>query len=106
MSCTKTRRFGGWSNPRRNAYLEQCVRQLDAIAALLSAEACEFGPFVDAADEREGASELCPGCGGEMILQGTREKASWLEVMAAARRPNWYLVPGGREDLPSRAIDV
>ena len=92
---TKTRRFGGWSNPRRDAYLEQCVRQLDLIDAFLSAEACEFGPFVEAADELEGASELCPACGGKMILQSKREKPSWHEVMTSARRPSWYLAPGG-----------
>ena len=92
---TKTRRFGGWSNPRREAYLEQCARQLDSIDARLSAEACEFGPFDGAADELEGASELCPACGGKMILQGQREKPSWHEIMTSVRRPSWHRIPVG-----------
>ena len=54
----------------------------------------------------ERAIELCPGFGGKMILQGKREKPSWHEVMTSARRPSWYLVPGGRENLPMRAIVV
>ena len=33
---TKSRRYGGWSNPRREAYLEQCCKQLDAVEARLS----------------------------------------------------------------------
>ena len=65
------------------------------IDARLSAEAYEFGPFGDAADELEGASELCPACGGKMNLQGQREKPSWREIMTSVRRPSWYRVPVG-----------
>ncbi len=103
---TKTRRFGGWSNPRRDAYLEQCGKQLEAIDALLSPEGCEFGPFEDVGDELEGTCKSCPACGGEMILQGERAKPSWRDVMSSPSRPSWYLVPGGCENLPLRAVNV
>jgi hypothetical protein len=93
---TKTRRYGGWSNPRRDVYLEQCSKQLEAIEAALSPEASEFVPFEDhTCDEFEGCSERCPSCGGEMILQVEREKPSWHEIMNSASRPRWYLNPGG-----------
>ena len=67
---TKTCRFGGWSNPCREVYLEQCAKQLDSIDARLSAEACGFGPFDAAADTLEPGSEFCPACDGKMIPQG------------------------------------
>jgi len=104
---TKTRRYGGWSNTRRDTYLEKCARLLDAVDAPLSPTACEFGPFdvpLDASDEDFlGASGHCPSCGGEMILQGEREKPSWQEVMDSPSRPSWYLASGGKQDLPSSA---
>ncbi len=44
---TKTRRYGGWSNGRREAYLEQCSKQLDAIDVPLSPQTCEFRQRLD-----------------------------------------------------------
>lgn len=90
---TKTRRFGGWSNPRRDLYLEQCSKQLEAIAALSSAEACEFGPFVAPGDELAESIDSCPCCGGKMILQGERLRSGWDEVMDSPSRPSWYPWP-------------
>ncbi len=90
---TKTRRYGGWSNPRREAYLEQCSKQLDAIEAPLSPQACEFDPFDDPANDTDDAWKSCPACGGKMILQGQRKKPSWHKIMTSASRPSWYLAP-------------
>ena len=90
---TKTRRYGGWSNPRREAYLEQCSKQLDAIEAPLSPQACEFDPFADPANDTDDACESCPACGGKMILQRQRKKPRWHEIMTSASRPSWYLAP-------------
>lgn len=39
---TKTRSFGGWHNRRRDAYLERCAIQLEAIDAPLPEDAFEF----------------------------------------------------------------
>ena len=41
----KTRRYGGWSNPRRDEYLERCSHQLEAIDAFLPETAMEFRSF-------------------------------------------------------------
>jgi hypothetical protein len=90
---TKTRRYGGWSNPRREVYLERCSKQLDVIGALLSPDACEFGPFDNPAEEPEGSCPSCPNCGGQMILQAVRDKRSWHQIMSSAARPRWYTFP-------------
>ena len=87
---TKTRRFGGWSNPRREAYLEQCSKQLDAIDAHLSPGACEFRPLDDSAEDPQDSSPTCPQCGGRMIPQEGHNKPSWHEIMDSAARPSWY----------------
>jgi hypothetical protein len=103
---TETRRFGCWSNPLRDAYLEQCIRQLESIDALFSAEACEVGPFDDDVEELEGSCEICPACGGNVILQCERAKASWREIINSPSRPSWYTIPGSCESLPMRAVKV
>ena len=43
---TKTRRFGGWSNRRRDRYLERCAILLEATSVPFSACATEFDPFL------------------------------------------------------------
>jgi len=89
---TKSRRFGGWSNPRRDEYLERCSKQLDAIDAALSADAMEFKVPTDQSDDEPSAEDTCtcPSCGGEMILQAAADKPSWSEVMSSSARPPWY----------------
>lgn len=94
---TKSRRFGGWSNPRCDEYLEQCSKQLDAVDAALSARAIDFDPFTSVSSEPPSQEELissdgcpCPSCGGEMILQALSDKPSWSQVMASSGRPFWY----------------
>ena len=42
---TRTRRLCGWSNIRRERYLELFAKQLDADEIPLPPEATEFGPF-------------------------------------------------------------
>jgi hypothetical protein len=91
---TKTRRYGGWSNPRREAYLEQCGKQLDAIEAQLSPTACDFGPFEEPADQAESLCASCPRCGGQMIPQGPRDKRPWSEIMNSTACPPWYATSG------------
>ena len=90
---TKTRRYGGWSNPRRESYLERCGKQLDMVEACLSADACDFGPFEEPADDVELPCANCPKCGGQMIPQAARDKPSWREIMDSPARPRWYARP-------------
>lgn len=89
---TKSRRFGGWSNPRRDEYLERCSKQLDAIDAALSADAMEFEVPTAESDDEASPDDTCtcPSCGGEMILQAVSDKPSWSEVMSSSARPPWY----------------
>jgi hypothetical protein len=96
---TKTRRYGGWSNPCRDAYLEQSSRQLEAIDAFLSETAVEFGPFDAVESTDEESCKACPDCGGEMILQREADRPSWRDVMASSHRPTWY-----RERLDPRSL--
>jgi len=92
---TKTRRFGGWSNIRRGAYLERCSIQLESAAEPLSADATEFNIFLllehdaDACDTC-GDEETCPVCGGEMRLIDRRKKPSWRDILSSRHRPGWY----------------
>ena len=88
---TKTRRYGGWSNPRRETYLEQCGKQFEAIEADLAPEACEFGPFEEPLEPLERPCLGCPKCGGQMILQETQDKRSWHEIMSSPACPRWYV---------------
>ena len=95
---TKTRRFGGWSNRRRERYLERCAILLEATSVPLSPGAKEFDPpfFLkpesDESDESDGCEDgtKCPVCGGAMRLIDRREKPSWREIMSSPRRPSWY----------------
>lgn len=93
---TKTRRFGGWSNIRRDLYLERCAIQLEAAAEPLSAEAMEFGliSFLghdeDACETGED-EEKCPACGGKVRLIDRGEKPSWRDIMNSPHRPPWYV---------------
>jgi hypothetical protein len=74
--------------------------------ALFSAKACELGPFDDAVEELEGRCEICPACGGKVLLQSERAKASWREIIKSPSRPSWYTIPGSCESLPMRAVKV
>ena len=87
---TKTRRYGGWSNRRRDEYLERCARLLAETDAFLSPEATDFGPFPEASGDEPSSSPVCPHCGGETILQEVVEKPSWSAVMDSPSRPGWY----------------
>ena len=88
---TKTRRFGGWSNIRRDRYLERCAILLEANSAALSSRATEFDPdlFLEL-ENGEGECEKCPVCGGQTRLIDCRQKPSWSEIMNSPCRPVWY----------------
>ena len=92
---TKTRRFGGFSNTRRDRYLERCAIQLEATAEGLSADAMEFdvpslvGHDENAAEPGE-EKEACPVCGAQMRLIDHSEKPRWRDILNSPHRPPWY----------------
>ena len=94
---TRTRRFGGWSNVRRDQYLELFAKQLDGSEIPLSEDAMDFGPF-DSQERDEGEVDLgpesfdscCPRCSGQLIPHSETSKPSWAHVMGSRHRPSWY----------------
>ena len=98
---TKTRRFGGWSNTRRDSYLERCAILLEATKIWLSASALDFSPLDLIAEMADGIEVQqdyeCPCCGSPMKLVGRREKPSWSDIMNSPQRPSWY----ARDHLPA-----
>jgi hypothetical protein len=94
---TRTRRFGGWSNKRRDEYLELFAKQLDGSEVGLPEDAMQFGPF-DEEESDEGEANLefethdrtCPHCAGQLIPHRQITKPSWSRLMDSHRRPSWY----------------
>lgn len=98
---TKTRYLGGWHNTRRERYLDQCVRQMDAAGVPLSESAAQFfppqsgraaGTAVDDADQRTD-SPPCVHCGSQRLqLLDRTAKRSWRELLDCHREtcPAWY----------------
>ena len=87
----KTRRFGGWSNRRRDTYLERCAILLEAKSVPLSPQATEFDPWIFFEDDSPCTDGVeCPICGGPMRLVDRRDKPSWADIMTSAYRPRWY----------------
>lgn len=99
---TKTRRFGGWSNPRCDAYLERCSILLESASERLTPEAIDFDPITFTCDAEEPANR-CPECGGEMILHSEIIKPSWRDVMQSTARPKWYRPWTHRRSFPPDA---
>jgi hypothetical protein len=89
---TKSRRYGGWSNPRRKVYREHCRALLGAMGILPSEseDTTPVEPSDADSDSELSSSVLCPECGSEMILLEVQEKPSWREVMSGKSCPAWY----------------
>lgn len=85
---TKTRHFGGWSNCRREAYLDHCLRLLDAAPLPLAADASEFDRSTWEISTE--ARDRCPTCGAALQLVIRDEEPSWRDVMQSRHRPAWY----------------
>jgi len=88
---TKTRRFGGWSNRRREAYLDRCAVLLDAAAAPVGPHATDFP--LDEPSSRQtdpdcpvhDARETCPQCGGRLVVVEEAARPSWAHAFARAK---------------------
>ena len=91
---TKTRYFGGWSNTRQDAYLEQCAKTLDA-ADVASGGSIDFDPesFSQSDSEYDPEPLTCEHCGSEsMTLFKEIERPSWGSVFSRGSEcsPRWY----------------
>lgn len=96
---TKTRYFGGWSNTRKDAYLERCVMALEAAGIAVeteidfdakSLEAADSDCLGDASDSD--SSLVCEHCGSESLtLIDEIDKPSWADVLRAGNEscPDW-----------------
>jgi hypothetical protein len=95
---TKTRRYGCWSNPRRETFLKLCREQLKASREFLLTPNATDIESSDAPETNIPADEIdqCPQCGNRMILQAAQEKPSWRHIMESPNRPAWYRMLVGR----------
>lgn len=89
---TKTRHYGGWSNRRRETYLEQCARLLDAAEAPLSDGAVKFDPssWESAADDVE---PRCADCGGPLLLFQQDQRPAWRDLLLQQAFLQWSAAP-------------
>lgn len=79
----RCRRYGGWSNRHREAFVARCQE-------LLGNEPIE-SPTGDASvDDRADRQRRCKECGESMLLVAETEKPSWSSVMTGIHRPSWY----------------
>jgi hypothetical protein len=91
---TKTRYFGGWSNTRQDAYLEQCAKSLD-VAGIGSEGSIDFDPesFSKGDSQYDPEPLTCEHCGSASLrLVQEIEKPSWGSVFARGSEcsPCWY----------------
>jgi len=94
----KTRRFGGYSNRRRQRYLSTCQDLLPCHSAPVPGEPKLESPVLltagDSAESPEPNAEVsapaCPDCGGRMHCIADRSRESWSVVMHSRDRPHWY----------------
>lgn len=94
---TKTRYFGGWSNTRREAYLEQCACQMESAEVDVDDQAIDFPPASSLSmthPESVGNDTLtCSHCGSERCeLLEVTSKPSWKTILRRESRtcPSWY----------------
>jgi hypothetical protein len=94
----KSRRFGGYSNRHRLAYLEQCRELLNQAGPPQPTADADAIP--DAADDSRGTLEqsstseydgpACAECGQVLLCIARNPRPSWRDIMASPRRPRWY----------------
>lgn len=89
---TKTRRFGGYWNNRREAYIAKC-RELLAAAGVESSAPdvmAVSNPADPIAESETNNSPCCPKCQTKMRGIGFEQKRGWQIVMKCPYRPHWY----------------
>lgn len=89
---TKTRYFGGWSNQRRDAYLERCAILLDAEHPDDRSRDEQVWPPASLLRE-DHTLPACPHCNESSLrLIGEQPKPSWSQVLSfeSPYCPSWY----------------
>ena len=80
---TKTRRYGGYSNPHRQRYMTECRKLL---ATGEPSQETESATSV-AADPQQ---YRCPNCESLLACTHSTERPGWSTVMSTSHRPSWY----------------
>lgn len=87
---TKTRRFGGYSNPHRKRYIAECRELPGSVVSAAAADQAagnEESSVVEAAEDR---TPCCPKCQSRMRAIDFQPKLTWRIVMHSFHRPAWY----------------
>lgn len=89
---TKTRRFGGYWNCRREKYMATCRELLTAVDVESSAPdvMAVSNPADPIAESETNTSPCCPKCQTKMRRIGVEPKRGWRIVMKSLYRPHWY----------------
>ena len=100
---TKIRYFGGWSNKRRERYLERCAIALECCAGYEIEGEIDFDPKSLEEAARPAACDdlVCEHCGSvSLILVNQFDKPSWKDVLSRRRTtcPEWYAVSQKLDD--------
>lgn len=85
----KSRRYGGYSNTKRKAYLERCSHLLDINLSEQPATD-EQGMPADTSVETKERSVECPHCRQPMRCIMATHRPSWSLTMHGIHRPPWY----------------
>ena len=84
----KVRRYGGFSNRRREVYLELCRQLLGlAVVATDPSEEVNDGEFEE---PEEVCRDRCPKCKGPMVSLLSQQRPSWSDTMSGSSCPSWY----------------
>lgn len=89
---TKSRRFGGWSSPHRERYMDQCRRlreqpsSVDGVGS--GASIAEASLVVD----RVPPERPCPTCGHGLERMEVIHRTSWKDIFSSDARPIWYRI--------------
>ena len=86
-NCTKTRRFGGFSNRHQKRYMAACQKLLPD--SEIARETSSVNPDITSSDE-DTRTHRCPKCESMMTLACSEKRPGWRAVMSGPRRPTWY----------------
>jgi hypothetical protein len=85
----KVRNYGGFSNTKRQAYLERC-RQSLGLADDQQPSDHQQQLSTDSASEPQEHSLACPHCRQAMMCIGSSARPSWSETFSSSYLPPWY----------------
>ena len=86
-NCTKTRRFGGYSNRHQKRYLTACQELLSG--SEVAREASSVDPDITSSDE-DTRTHRCPKCESLLTIARSTPRPGWRAVMSGPCRPTWY----------------